>query len=257
MNEADTSSEDWALRYARQITLDGWGESAQRKLSERRVMIVGLGGLGSPVAMNLAAAGVGHLDLNDFDRVDLSNLPRQHLHSDKDIGELKTDSAKAMLERLNPSVVVTCHTQRFSETELTKALHDVDCVIDCSDNFGTRFGLNRAALKSDTPLISAAAIRGEGQLAVFRHDLAHSPCYRCLYNEEDETAQTAAQDCQGQGVLTPVVGIIGSLAATAVLNLLIFDRDNSGVLTCFDAQDLRFRHIRFNRNPDCPDCAAP
>ncbi len=244
-------NDNWKTRYARQIALNGWGEDQQRALAAKTVTIVGLGGLGSPAAMYLAASGVGTLILNDFDHVDLSNLSRQPLHDTSNLGQLKTESAVQRLAALNPDVTLKPVTERLDQPGLEALLTTSDCVIDCSDNFGTRFTLNQAALNKRTPLISAAAIREEGQIAVFRHDLDSSPCYRCLYDENDE----ATGDCQGQGVISPLVGIIGSMAATAALNLLVFNRDNSGQLHCLDAQTLQWRSLTLRKDPRCPACS--
>lgn len=244
-------SDQWHTRYARQIALSGWGEQKQRKLQGARVFIVGLGGLGSPVAMYLAAAGVGTLVLNDFDSVDLSNLPRQPLHGTDDIDRLKVASARETLLQLNPKVTLELVSQRLSQTDLEQQFAQSDVVVDCSDNFGTRFAVNSATVKTRTPLVSAAAIRGEGQLAVFRNDSNSSPCYRCLYSETDE----AGEDCQGQGVIGPLVGVMGSLAATATLNILVFEADNSGKLMCFDAHTLEWRSLKLGKDPHCPECA--
>ena len=244
-------TDDWRTRYARQITLNGWGEEQQQKLATKTVLIVGLGGLGSPVATYLAAAGIGTLILNDFDHVDLSNLPRQPLHDTNDVGRLKTQSAYDRLKALNPEVELQLVDKRLDLTKLEELLRNCDCLIDCTDNFGTRFTLNDAAIATRTPLVSAAAIRGEGQVAVFRSDLDNSPCYRCLYSENDE----ATGDCQGQGVIPSLVGVMGSMAATAVLNLLVFDLNNSGKLHCFDAQALQWHTLAMRKDPECPSCS--
>lgn len=245
-------SDDWQTRYARHFTLSGWGKEGQEALGQKRVFVLGLGGLGSPVATYLAAAGVGTLVLNDFDHVDLSNLPRQPLHNTHDVDRLKTESADTSLKRLNPDVELELLNTRLSADELASQLANCDAVVDCSDNFGTRFALNEAAVLTRTPLVSAAAIRGEGQLAVYRNDLSSSPCYRCLYAESDE----ANEDCQGQGVIGPLVGVMGTLAATAVLNMLVFDVDNAGKLLCFDAQSLEWRSLKLTKHPECPVCSG-
>ncbi|MFK8032078.1 MAG: ThiF family adenylyltransferase [Gammaproteobacteria bacterium] len=244
-------SDSWRARYARHMTLADWGEDRQRELADKTVLIVGLGGLGSPVATYLAASGVGTLILNDFDRVDLSNLPRQPLHGTKDINRLKTESAADSLKELNPDVTLELVNERLDRKQLEQLLADCDCVVDCTDNFGTRFAINEAAVATKTPLISAAAIRAEGQVAVFRNDLYSSPCYRCLYSEDDD----ANADCQGQGVVSSLVGVIGSMAATATLNLLVFEMDNSGQLHYFDAKTLQWRHLKTSKNTACPVCA--
>ncbi|MEM7082766.1 MAG: HesA/MoeB/ThiF family protein [Pseudomonadota bacterium] len=241
----------WRTRYARQISLPNWGEAGQHALANKTVMIIGLGGLGSPVATYLAASGVGTLKLNDFDSVDLSNLPRQPLHSSEDVNRLKVESAQERLRAINPLVDYKPLPSRLTETELRDALSDCHCVVDCTDNFGSRFAINRAAIATGTPLVSAAAIREEGQLAVFRHDVSDSPCYRCLYAESDE----ATGDCQGQGVMSPLVGVVGSMAATAVLNILVYNDNNAGSLLLFDARRLQWRAITLRKDPHCPACS--
>lgn len=240
------------LRYARQITLPEWGEDGQKRLRERRALIVGLGGLGSPVAMYLAGAGVGHLTLNDFDHVDASNLPRQPLHTEQDIGIPKTDSARARIHALNSMVQVSTVERRLGLDELIECLAHHDVVIDASDNFGTRFAINEAAVRTNTPLVSAAAIRFSGQLAVFRRDLDDQPCYACLYNDNDE----ATEDCAGQGVMTPLVGTMGSLAATEALKVLLgWPPVPETFLHCFDAALGEWRRLRIPRDPKCSVCA--
>jgi len=248
----DDRNSDWHTRYARQITLDGWGEKKQKELTTKTVLIVGLGGLGSPVTLYLAASGIGNLVLNDFDYVDLSNLPRQLLHATYDVNRLKTDSARETLAALNPEINLKLINERLNQAQLTELLANCDCVVDCTDNFGSRFTLNAAAVATGTPLVSAAAIRREGQLAVFRNDLQDSPCYRCLYCESDD----ATADCQGQGVVGPLVGVMGSMAATAVLNLLVFEKNNAGQLHCFDANYLQWRTLDLKKDPTCPVCSA-
>ena len=250
-SERDGENSSWRTRYARQITLDGWGEKKQKELFTKTVLVVGLGGLGSPVALYLAASGIGNLVLNDFDYVDLSNLPRQPLHATLDVNRLKTDSARETLAALNPDINFELINERLSQAHLTELLANCDCVVDCTDNFGSRFTLNAAAVATGTPLVSAAAIRSEGQLAVFRNELQDSPCYRCLYSESDD----ATADCQGQGVVGPVAGVIGSMAATAVLNLLVFEKNNAGQLHCFDANFLQWRTLNLKKNPECPVCS--
>ncbi|NNF17194.1 MAG: HesA/MoeB/ThiF family protein [Gammaproteobacteria bacterium] len=247
---SDDNSDDWHTRYARQIALDGWGEHGQRRLAQKSAMIVGLGGLGSPVATYLAAAGIGHLVLNDFDTVDLSNLPRQPLHTTADLNRPKTSSAQESLQQLNPDVRYTLINERLTPARLQQSVAQVDCIIDCSDNFGTRFAVNRAAVDTGVPLVEVAAIRNEGQMIVFRNDQASSPCYRCLYTEDDEETG----DCRGQGVLTPLVGVMGSLAATAAINLLVRDDPQCGQLHCFDAGTLQWKSLTLTKDPQCPVC---
>ena len=243
---------DEHIRYARQLSLEGWGKQGQARLARKSVFIVGLGGLGSPAATYLAAAGVGELILNDFDYVDLSNLPRQPLHHTRDVDRPKTLSALETLRNINPGIRYRTIEKRLSHEELVAELVNVDCVIDCSDNFGTRFTINEAAVQTRTPLVSAAAIRMEGQLIFLRNDLDHQPCYRCLYDESNESTE----DCAGQGVMTPLVGIIGSTAALLALNYLVLGVNNASKLHCFDAQALSWRSIALPKDPACPVCSS-
>ena len=240
------------LRYARQIALANWGLEGQQKLHGASVLIVGLGGLGAPVVTYLAGAGVGALTLNDFDRVDLSNLPRQPIHDGSGIGQPKTVSAARTVARLNPDVHVTTIDQRLSAAQMTRAVRGHDVVIDASDNFGTRFTINEACVREGVALVSIAAIRAEGQLAVFRADLTDVPCYACLYSNSDE----AGEDCTGQGVMTPLVGVIGSLGALEAVKLLLGSSAAEPVtrLHCFDAMTLSWRSLRVTRDPACAVC---
>lgn len=238
------------LRYARQIALDQWGTKGQLRLRRAQVLVVGLGGLGSPVVTYLAGAGVGTLTLNDFDRVDMSNLPRQPLHQAHWIGRPKTASAAAAVARLNPDVRAVTIDRRMSGEEMARAVSGHDVVIDASDNFATRFTVNEACVRSRIPLVSIAAIRNEGQLAVFRADLPHRPCYACLYRNSDE----AGEDCTGHGVMTPLVGVMGSLGALEALKLLLGLSNDDTRLHCFDAITLSWRHLSVSVDPGCPVC---
>lgn len=244
--------DDQKLRYARQIALPGWGLEGQHKVHDARVMIVGLGGLGGPAVTYLAGAGIGALTLNDFDRVDLSNLPRQPIYDASQVGQLKTDSAARVVDALNPNVQVTCIDRRLSRPDLTGAVRGHDVVIDASDNFSTRLDVNAACVEAGVPLVSVAAIRAEGQLAVFRADLAGRPCYACLYSSTDE----AGEDCAGQGVMTPLVGIMGSLAALEALKTVLASAptESPTKLHCFDAMTLTWRSMQITRDRSCAVC---
>ena len=244
MNDADL------LRYSRQIMLPWLGIDGQNRLRDSRVLIVGLGGLGSPVAMYLAAAGIGRLTLADFDTVDLSNLQRQLLHTTTDIGRSKAASAADTLAALNPDCVVTLHTDRLDAQALDTLAPAVDAVIDCSDNFATRHAINQACVTARTPLISGAAIRMEGQVGVFINT-AGSPCYRCLYPRDGELEDT----CSTNGVLAPVPGIIGSIQATEAIKVLTgYGEPLTSRLLLLDATDMTWRTIRLVQDPACPVC---
>ncbi|MFK8016594.1 MAG: ThiF family adenylyltransferase, partial [Gammaproteobacteria bacterium] len=227
-----THNAEDALRYARQIALPDWGEDGQAKLAAARVMVVGLGGLGSPVVSYLAGAGIGLLTLNDFDQVDLSNLPRQPLHGMGALGESKTQSAARYIEARNPGVRTVQVDRRLSIEELCEHVAQHDVVVDASDNFRTRFDVNTACVRGAVPLVSIAAIRHEGQLAVFDARVTEAPCYACLYQRDDETGE----DCVGQGVMTPLVGVMGSLGAIEAIKLLLGQGITSPdtTLHCFD-----------------------
>lgn len=239
-----------ANRYARHVALSEVGAEGQARLGAASMLIVGLGGLGCPAAQYLASSGVGRLVLNDFDRVDRSNLPRQVLFGDADIDSLKVDAAAAALDRLNPALTVECLPDRLSAAALEAAAAGVDVVLDCTDNFGTRLAINRACVSAGKPLVSGAALRFEGQLAVFGTQ-ASDACYRCVYSEGDELLG----DCVGNGVLAPVPGVIGCLMAVEAIKIVVMGRSrHTGVLTLWDAASGGWQSIEFARNPDCPVC---
>lgn len=241
------------LRYSRQILLAQVDIAGQLRLKDAKVLIVGLGGLGSPVALYLAAAGVGELHLADFDQVDLSNLQRQVLHDESRIGQGKVDSALQRLATLNPEVRLVPWREALDADSLAARVAAVDLVLDCSDNFTTRAAVNAACVAQGRPLVSGAAIRLEGQLSVFDPRRADSPCYHCLYGEGSE----AELSCSEAGVLGPVVGLVGSLQALEALKLLAgFGEPLVGRLLLMDAAGSRFRELRVKRDPGCPVCGA-
>ncbi len=214
------------------------------------MLIVGLGGLGCPAAQYLAGAGVGRLLLNDHDRVDRSNLPRQILFGEDEVGRLKVEAAADALGRLNPAVRVETLPDRLDDEALAAVAARADIVLDCTDNFGTRLAINRAAVAAGKPLITGAALRFEGQLAVFANGPG-DPCYRCVYSDEDELLG----DCAGNGVLAPVPGVIGSLMAVEALVLAITGQSaGNGQLRLWDALTGSWQAIRLARDPDCPVC---
>ncbi len=241
-------------RYSRHIMLPQMDYEGQQKLLDSRVLIVGAGGLGSPVAMYLASSGVGHLTLVDFDTVELSNLQRQILHGTDDIGRKKVDSARDTLLALNPTVQVETIDHALDETALREAVAQADLVVDTTDNFATRFAINRACVGARKPLVSGSVIRMEGQITVFRPDLEAGPCYHCLYKEGDELAETCTQN----GVLAPVVGIIGCMQATEAIKVLTgMGEDLNGRLLLLDAMTMEWRTLKLRRDPQCPVCAPP
>ncbi len=239
------------LRYSRQILLPQVEVEGQQRLLDATVLVVGLGGLGSPVAIYLAAAGVGHLVLADPDVVELSNLQRQVLHTSADIDRPKVISAREHLASLNPEVRITTHSLCVDEGNLPDLLEGVDVVVDGSDNFSTRFALNAACIRAGVPLVMGAAIRLEGQVSVFDPREEESPCYRCLY---DESAH-ADESCTRNGVLAPLLGIVGSIQATEAMKLIIgMGEPLIGRLLLIDALEMEIRTVRLRRSTDCPIC---
>ena len=239
------------LRYSRQIMLPQVGAEGQERLLNAHVLIIGMGGLGAPAAIYLAAAGIGHLTLVDFDKVDLSNLQRQIVHFSKDIGRPKVESARDTLLALNPEIEITALDRQLSETEMAEQIKQADLVLDCSDNFTTRFAVNRTCVDHKTPLVSGAAIRMEGQISVYRPDLENEPCYRCLYKGGDELDET----CTQTGVLAPLVGIIGSMQALEAMKIIMdIGTSLNGKLMLLDALTMEWRTLKLPKDPECPVC---
>jgi adenylyltransferase/sulfurtransferase len=237
------------LRFSRQIMLPAIGVEGQEKLLNSRVLIVGLGGLGSPAAIYLAAAGVGELILVDFDQVDLSNLQRQIIHATNDIGRKKVDSARDNLLNINPECKISTIDYKLDGKQLSDQVAEADLVLDCSDNFATRFAINSACVANRTPLVSGAAIRMEGQVSVFTGQ-SGDPCYRCLYGPGDEE-----ESCTENGILAPVAGIIGSTQATEAIKLLTgIGASLNGRLLLLDAMQMQWRTLKLKADPQCPVC---
>ena len=247
-------NDDQLLRYSRQIMLPSVGIEGQEKLFNARVLVIGMGGLGSPIAMYLAAAGVGHLVICDFDEVDLSNLQRQIIHSNPDrIGKNKALSARETLIQLNPEIKVTALTHKLDQQALTQQVQYADVVVDGTDNFDSRFLLNKVCFEEQTPLVSGAAIRMEGQVIVFANQ-GEGPCYRCLYKEDaDDTATT----CSENGVLAPVVGIIGSIQAVETMKIIMsVGKPLTSRLLLLDAYTMDWRTLKLPADPECPVCSS-
>ena len=244
-------NDDQLLRYARHIMLPDIDIEGQEKLLAARVLIVGLGGLGSPVALYLAASGVGSLTLADFDLVDLSNLQRQIIHTTSSIGEPKTVSAKRQLHEVNPDIEIRLVQQRMSLETLEDEVALADIVVDCTDNFEVRFAINDACLRQQTTLVSGAAVRLEGQLMVVDAVSKDMPCYRCLYQSPSE----GALNCSETGIAAPVVGAIGTLQALETLKLIVgIGESLAGYLLTFDARYMDWRKLKLPQNPDCEAC---
>lgn len=240
------------LRYSRQILLPQVDVDGQERLLNAKVLIIGMGGLGSPAAMYLAAAGVGHLWLCDFDVVDLSNLQRQIIHNSDDIGKPKVESARETLLALNPLIEVTPLYQQLDGKALAQQVANVDVVLDCTDNLPTRFAINQACVNTKTPLVSGAAIRMEGQISVFQGYLPDCPCYRCLYPSDDVLEET----CSQTGILAPLVGIIGSLQALEAMKVIMGVGDTlTGEVLLIDALNMEFSRIKLVKNRACPVCS--
>lgn len=242
-----------ADRYARHLALAGFGPAEQARLRAARALVIGAGGLGSPALLYLAAAGIGELVVSDFDTVDVTNLQRQVLFTTADLGRSKAEAAAAHLRELNPETKVTPLDGRLLGDELLAAVEQADVVLDCTDNFGTRFALNAACVQARKPLVSGAAIRFEGQLAVFRLDRPGGGCYRCLWQEEAEELES----CRGNGVLGPVPGVIGSLIAVEALKIASGCAPSAdGKLVLYDAVGNDWRQLKLERDPACPACGA-
>ena len=241
------------LRYARHLLLPSFDEPGQQRLLDASALVIGAGGLGCPAAMYLASSGVGRIVLVDFDRVELSNLQRQIGHATADLGRPKVDSLADTLRALNPEVAVEVVNAPADDGNLAGWLQGADVALDCSDNFATRFAINRACFAAGVPLVSAAAIRAEGQLSVFDPRRPDSPCYRCLY---DDGAQ-APQSCAQNGVLAPLVGVLGAMQALEAVKVLAgYGAPLVGRLQLYDARAGEWRSLRLPRDPGCPVCAG-
>jgi adenylyltransferase/sulfurtransferase len=238
------------LHYSRQIMLPEIGIEGQQKLLDSHVLLIGVGGLGSPIAMYLAAAGVGHLTLVDFDTVDLSNLQRQIVHHTGNIGQAKVKSARKKLRKLNPDCQIDIVESLLDEAQLQQHIQRTDVTVDATDNFSTRFMINRLCVAEHKPLVSGAAIRWEGQITTFDNQPG-SACYQCLYGSEGEEDES----CTENGVLAPVVGIIGSMQATETIKLLTGSGSTlQGHLLILDALHMQWREIKLKADPKCPVC---
>lgn len=243
-------NDDQLYRYSRQIMLPQIDIAGQQKLLAATVLIVGAGGLGSPAAIYLAAAGVGHICLYDDDTVDLSNLQRQISHHTADIGMDKVISTQQTLKKINPEVKVTAVKQRLAGQELITQVNQADVVLDCSDNFATRFEINAACVQQQTPLVSGAAIRFEGQVSVFNMG-KNSPCYNCLYQSQGEELQ----NCATNGVIAPITGIVGSLQAIEAMKVILqIGETLNGRLLLIDGLSMDIRTLRLQKNKQCPSC---
>ena len=242
------------LRYSRHILLDELGIEGQERILRGRALVIGVGGLGSPAALYLATAGIGHLTLVDHDTVDLTNLQRQIVHTQARVGQLKVESARAALLAINPTLHIETRAQRADAQRLDDLVADADVVLDCSDNFATRHALNAACVQHGVPLVSGAAIRFDGQLAVYDPTRRDSPCYACVFPPDSSFEETR---CATMGVFAPLVGIIGSMQAAEALKLLSgAGKPAVGRLLMLDGRDMSWSDIRLPRNPHCPVCSV-
>ncbi|MBC7755781.1 MAG: molybdopterin-synthase adenylyltransferase MoeB [Bdellovibrio sp.] len=242
------------LRYSRHILLPKIGYEGQEKLTKSHALIVGAGGLGSPVALYLAASGVGKLTICDFDNVDLTNLQRQIIHTTQSVGINKAVSAQQTIYEINPEIIVETIQQKSSEAEFITLVEKVDVVIDCSDNFATRYSLNRVCLQLKKPLVSGAAIGFEGQISVFDFRHENSPCYHCLFPDNGEEADLR---CATNGVFAPLVGMIGTAQAAEALKLIMHIGESlQGRLLLLDALSMEWRTIKLARDPACAVCRS-
>ncbi len=244
-------------RYSRHLLLKQVDFAGQQRLLASRVLVIGLGGLGSPLAMYLASSGVGHLVICDDDQVDLSNLQRQIAHRTADVGRDKVASAKDTLLALNPEIEITAIRTRLTGETLREQVRLADVVVDASDNFTTRFALNAACVMEQKPLVSGAVIRLQGQVTVFQSSHADSPCYHCLYAGIQEAETIGAEDCRQQGVLAPVAGIIACIQATETLKVLLNVGDTlTGRLLLLDALSMEWRVVKVSKDPACLVCGV-
>jgi len=247
-------NDEQLLRYSRHILLPQIGIEGQAKLLAARALVIGAGGLGSPIALYLASAGVGTLTLCDDETVDLTNLQRQIVHRTEAVGRKKVDSARATLGAINPEVKVVGLAERVDQARIETLARDHDVVIDGSDNFATRHAVNRACVKLRKPLVSGAAVRFDGQVAVFDLRVADSPCYACLFPEDGESEDVR---CAVMGVFAPLTGIVGSIQAAEALKLLAGAGETlAGRLLLLDALSMQVRTIRLARDSGCSVCAS-
>lgn len=242
------------LRYSRHLLLDQIGIEGQERILAGRALVIGAGGLGSPAALYLASAGVGHLTLADGDTVDLTNLQRQILHTQQRVGQPKALSGRTALAEVNPEVQVEAVSERLTGEALEAAVAAADVVLDCCDNFATRHAVNRACVRHRTPLVSGAAIRFDGQLSVFDPRRDDSPCYHCLFPEGEDVEEVR---CAVMGVFAPLTGIIGAMQAAEALKLLAGCGEPAiGRLLLLDGLSMEWRSVKFRRDPECAVCAT-
>ena len=247
-------TDDQLLRYSRHILLPEIGIEGQERLLGSHALVIGAGGLGSPIALYLASAGVGRITICDDDVVDLTNLQRQIVHRTESIGRKKVESARATLASINPEIEIVPLAQRIGEAELAQLATAADVVLDASDNFATRHAVNRACVEHRKPLVSGAALRFDGQISTFDLRRADAPCYACLF---PESAENEDVPCSVMGVFAPLTGIIGTIQAAEALKLMAgMGEPLTGRLLLIDALTMQLRTIRLVKDPACPVCQA-
>jgi len=251
-NTAALSDEE-LLRYSRQLLLEPFGFEAQARFKQATVLIVGLGGLGSPAALYLAAAGIGKLVLADHDQLDLTNLQRQILYRTSQVNEDKSQAASANLSALNPHVDIQALSEKLDSDSLEPLVAAADVVLDCTDNLDIRYAINAACVKHQTPLAEAAAIGMEGHFTFFDPTEENAPCYQCMV---PDTGTRADANCANSGVLGPVLGMIGSLQALSTLKHLAGLNTQKHTLIRFDAMQLSWQEFKLIRDPECPICGT-
>jgi molybdopterin/thiamine biosynthesis adenylyltransferase len=247
-------NDDQLLRYSRHILLDEIGIEGQQRLLDAHVLVVGAGGLGSPVALYLAASGVGHITIADHDVVDLTNLQRQIAHTTSRVGQAKVDSATQAMLALNPDVRVTALARQLDANQLDALVPTVQVVVDCCDNFATRQAVNTACVRHKVPLVSGAAIRMDGQLAVYDARDDQSPCYACIFPPDQMPEEVM---CSTMGVLAPLVGVIGTMQAMETVKLIIgMGSRLTGRLHMLDGRGMAWNEVRLQRNANCWVCGG-
>lgn len=247
-------NDDQLLRYSRHILLNEIGIEGQTRIINARALIIGAGGLGSPAALYLASAGVGHITLADGDTVDQTNLQRQILHTQARIGQAKAISGQTALAQINPEVEVEAVTERLAGERLEALIAGVDVVLDCCDNFDTRHAVNRACVKHATPLVSGSAVRFSGQLSVFDTRRDDAPCYHCLFPEGEDVEEMR---CSVTGVFAPLTGIIGAMQAAEALKVISGAGEPAvGRLLLLDGLSMQWRSIKFGKDPACAVCGT-
>ena len=246
------SHEIQRLRYSRHLGLDDFTQQSQKKLNAASVLIIGVGGLGTTASLFLANSGIGNIILNDYDSVDITNLPRQILFNSDDLGKNKAEIAKKKLLEFNPNISVKSLTKKLQENKLEEVNLVADVVLDCTDNLQSRLLINKVCIKNKKPLISGAAIRYEGHIAVFRNDITIKSCYNCLYQQEDENTE----DCEGSGILGPVAGLVGTVMATEAIKILVGKESMlNNRLWLLDAKNNTNQVIKIKKSKICKECS--